>query len=742
MCSLIVNVMLTGIAKEISNHQNMSSVAPNPAQTNPIPKLRCRDDLQITFQSYGDRPCYLLEDPLNGQFFQIGEVEHAIISQLDGEVETSEVLAHHPELAPEQAQQLCQWLLTNQLAYFFDYKTQTWQLLPARKPLSQQLARYFNPLFIKIPLGSPDRLMNHLFSGVRWMLGWPFFWVWLLVCCTGVYQVAANWPRFLQAAEGLLSIYNLLLLVAAWVLTKIVHELFHGFVCKKYGGHIHQAGILLILFMPLGGYVNASASWRFTSRWQRMHVSAAGMFSDLWLGALAAWVWAYTDTGLINYLAYNIVIITTIGTLLFNANPLMRFDGYYILTDWLDIPNLYTSGQRYIQYLGQRYLLGLAVKLPQWRADHAWIIKSYGVAAWIWRWFIMFVLLVLATTLLDETGMVLAVLAAALTLGIPLVRGVTRVARHPRKITVMRRLALITVVGGGLLLISLTQLTWTSTITVPAVVDYADATLLRAETAGFVRKIYVQAGETVTAGQPLLQLDNAELVAEAQDLALQIEQQTLQQAHYLKTKELGSYQAVGAQIKQLRREWLDRQRQVLALTVVAPHDGTVIAAHLPELIGTYLPRGELILTLADPQQLDIQLSIPQQHIEAFRARLGQAVMIYRDAQPLHALPATLSTVNPRASQTIQHPALTAIGGGPLLVKPLPEAQQSKEELGYVHLAPRFTGTVTLSDAIVTKLYAGETAQVLLDSPAQSLGAWLWVSITRYADSIVTQAESF
>ncbi len=714
-------------------------------QPQALPLLKLRSDLQFTPQSYGGTPCYLLEDPLNAAFFRLGIPEYQLLQHLDGQT-SLESLLEDPELelSAEQIQLLSQWLIQHRLAYI--HTERGWQLFQAKTDSAQKFARYFNWLFIRVPLGSPDRIISRLLPYLRGLLTWPFFLLWLIVCISGAWQVASHHERFMQAADSVLAVNNLGWLLLAWIVVKTVHELFHGLVCKRYGGYIHQAGILLILFAPIGGYVNASSSWKFTSRWQRMHVSIAGMYIELFLAGLAAWVWAYSEAGEINYLAYNMVLITSLATVLFNANPLMRFDGYYVLTDLVDIPNLYTLGQKYVAYLNQRYLQGRAVNDPVRGQSHAWFIRAYGLTALVWRWLVTITLLVLAHLLWHGAGVVLAILAAVIMLVLPLTRFLLNIHKHPQRGAIMRRMALLFGIGGALAAVVLTQVYWSPQLSAPAIVDYAQESVMRADSAGFIRKIAVQSGQTVQEGDLLLVLDNPSLVAERDDLALQLHIHRLKQQQHLSNEQLSDYQAEAAKLQELQDKWRDLAQQVQHLSLYAPHAGTVLAQGLDDWQGRYVERGTELLSIADASQYKVMVSVAQQDIDSFRAQIGTPVTVYRDSQPLQALPAVLSQVKPSASQEIVYPALTALGGGKLAVQRRLAQTDSTNRLNdnepqqeYEHLQPRFMAVVEFKP-LPSGLVAGEPAQLLLAQPSRSLWYSLRLSVQRYIEAIIARGE--
>jgi len=190
--------------------------------------------------------------------------------------------------------------------------------------------------------------------------------------------VDESYHLFDQSA-GLLAPANLGLLYVGMVLAKLVHEFGHAAACKRYGGEVHKMGVMLLMFAPLP-YMDATASWGFRSRAQRMLVGASGVLSELAVAAVAAMVWANTAPGVINALAYNVIFVASVSTVLFNLNPLMRFDGYHMLVDFLDVPNLFQRSRDQLKYLGEFWVLGIKTAQPVARtSNEAVLLPLYGV---------------------------------------------------------------------------------------------------------------------------------------------------------------------------------------------------------------------------------------------------------------------------------------------------------------------------------------------------------------------------
>jgi putative peptide zinc metalloprotease protein len=708
-------------------------------ETPQTPLVKLREDIQFSYQSYGNRPCYLLIDPVNEHYYQIGIAEYALLHQLNGETTLENALTapDADQLNLQQALQIQQWLIASQLAHV--QTKQGWQLLHPRTGVTQKLAQHANIMFLKIPLGSPDLFLERILPYVRWFYT-PYFWlIWLLVCVSGLYQLVAQHERVISTGSQIFALHNAVWLFIAWALIKTLHEISHGLVCKYYGGYVHQAGIFLILFAPIGGYVNATASWRFTSKWQRIHVSAAGMFIELFIAGIAAWIWTYTEEGVLHYLSYNLILTASVATLLFNANPLMRFDGYYILIDLLNIPNLYAAGQRYIRYLNRHYLQGL----PDVPPTQTLFIKGYGLSALVWRWLVVLGINIAAAYLWSGAGILLAAVGTLSWLIIPLYRFGLGIWKDAARWKILVRLSVILFSLSAMCGWAFTHLVWTQHITVPAVFDYDHATIIHTETQGFVKQVNVTAGDYVTAGQLLVVLENVELQAETTDLALQIKIHEAKRQKYFQEQALGKYQEELEKLTELQNKWREKTKQLEGLIILAPTAGIVVAEKLRELPDSYIKRGTEILTIANSRQLDVKISIPQQNIEAFQAQVGATVQLYRIADPLHAIVATLAKVNPSASQEIIHPALTAIAGGEIPVKAKSRrednAQMTQTEqnpnMQYEHIEPRFAGVVHLPNDLQT-VRVGETAQVVLTRPPENLGRLLWESLHHYISHLI------
>ncbi len=311
--------------------------------------IKLREDLGISLQVYRGETCYIIEDPLSSRFYRVGLAEYTLLSLLDGQTtiaeamgKTAAIMGPHA-LTEQDAAALCKWLIDSELASTQQSSRAGRLLEVADRSSRHKMAGRLNPIFQKVPLFNPDPWTARLIPYSSWIFRGPAAVMWFL---TVTYGVSCFWSRgdsFNAQSSTILARGNWIWLFVSWLILKLIHESAHALACKRYGGTVREAGVLFILLAPLP-YVDVTSAWRFDSKWKRIITSAAGMYAELFIAGWAAIVWSRTDAGLLHQHAQNVMITASVVTVLFNANPLMRFDGYYILVDWLELPNLATHG--------------------------------------------------------------------------------------------------------------------------------------------------------------------------------------------------------------------------------------------------------------------------------------------------------------------------------------------------------------------------------------------------------------
>lgn len=692
-------------------------------------RLKLRADLIFTFQTENDKESYTVHDPLHSRYFRVGLAEYSFLTLLDGRStvqncysQLSTAMPFHT-LSQDDIVSLCQWAIRSDLVNNLDHPELS-QETSEHNPAS--LMSKLNFLIFRRPLGNPDQLFGTLARYSSWLFSPLALACWCFLLTGALFRIALNWTQFYNSSKTILATENWLLLGGCWVVLKLFHESAHAIVCKRYQGSVREAGILFVLFAPLP-YVDVTSSWNFASRLKRMHVAAAGLYIELLIAAIAACIWGQTSLAWLNHLCFNIVFTASITSLLFNLNPLMKFDGYYILVDLLGIPNLYTNGQLWIQHWAKRNLLGVNTRLPNWTPRVRRIIASYGIASFCWRIMVCVSLTVTAATLLEGAGVILSLIA----IGFWIIQPACRCAKYivqGKAGESPSHTRFILVSGTSLLLAFLVfrYVPWIGNFHAPAIVEFAPLHVEHAEIPGFVREIYVNSGEQVRQGQALLQLQNPELELEIKQLNIEMQQSELRIHQYEQQRQIAERQVEQEALQELQTKLSEKQKLLNQLTIHSEINGRVVTRNLASLLGTFLDQGETIITIGDDTRKELHVAVDQTELDQFVNKPDKTVMLHASSKPL--LACTIKKVVPRATVTLNHPALAAAYGGSLPVKPVSSAESQSE---YELLEPRFNLIATIAADQSSALQAGQRVDITCRPHNYSVGQHLYHVISNW-----------
>lgn len=698
---------------------------------------RISESVRFTPQVYHDQTFYHVRNSANGTWYRIGYDEYVFLSLCDGQTSFCEALALTAQrrgasaLPATQAESLYRWAIEQGIVELTEDDRPRDQHKQAAGTALQKL----NPFWIRIPIGRPERLLDTLAPCFNWLFSPLATLLSLVLMSIAAATVFRHADRFQQAAAGILAPDNWLYLLGAWVVLKLIHECGHAIVCRRYGGTVRQTGIILAFFAPLA-YVDVTDSWAFRSRWQRIHTALAGIYVELLIASLAVFCWLHSDSAVYQSLAYNIVVMASLSTLLFNANPLMKFDGYYVLSDLLQIPNLYARASEVVQQTTSRLAYGTSPAGGAATGRQYWILLIYGVAAFCWRLFICASMTLTASVLLEGAGILLSALAIVAWFATPLLKSAKhfhQVAQTSLPRAARASIVLITIctsVAAGVWLLPVPFRN-----TVPGVVTLPDGQIVRAAAQGFIDGIHVSDGEWVQQGQLLVTLRHPETELRHRDQLLQLQQETIrlkaaQQSHDVQTA------AVAAdKLKSLQQQLAETQALVDGLQVVATTDGVVLARDLNRRHHTFVREGDELLCIDDGQSREVRLSVAEHDYAEVDRRTGQAQQLHIGTRP--SMTAVLDRAVPRASRQLPFPSLAAGYGGPLAVRANNEGGDEFELT-----EQRFEATLTLP-AASKQPAIGERGYIVLDSQHRTIGSWLyhgfrsWVSRQLEAASVGT-----
>lgn len=616
--------------------------------------IRKRSDLRARQQRYQGRLYWVVKDPVGLQYYRFEEEEYAILQMLDGQSSLDELAQRFERQFPSQT------IRTEELQQFIgmlhrgglvitDAPGQGQQLLTRRneRTRKERLATLTNILSIRFKGVDPERFFNYIYPAIRW-----FFTVPAMICCIALALAALSlvlvefdiFTSRLPSFQSFFQAKNWLWLGLTLGITKILHEFGHGLSCKHFGGECHEIGVMFLVLTPCL-YCNVSDSWMLPNRWHRAAIGAAGMYVELVLASICTFIWWFTEPGPINYICLNVMFISSVSTIMFNANPLLRYDGYYILSDILEIPNLRQKASSILSRKLGAWCLGLEQPddpfLPQ---RNQWLFATYTVAAAIYRWVITFSILFFLNRVFEPYG--LKVLGQAIALGSiyglliqPLWNMVKffRVPGRLGKVKSWRIYATLGVLFAAIIGIGFIPLP--AYVYCPLEVQARNAESVYARVDGMLEDVFVKPGDTVQQGQVLAQLANLDI-----ELAIA---ELLGQRNVIQTQLDGLHRAsladprASAQIEplnknlagineQLAQRELDRER----LRLVAPCAGTVLPpplveqrsdeTHLPtwhgspfdpENLGTRLSTGTKFCQIGNPQSLEARLVIDQGDVE-------------------------------------------------------------------------------------------------------------------------------
>ncbi|MGK0239408.1 MAG: putative peptide zinc metalloprotease protein [Candidatus Pelagisphaera sp.] len=678
-----------------------------------------RAHVTVRRQFFRGERWYVLQDNFNNQFFRVRPEAYDFLVRLHTERTVDSVWNEcfhiDPDSAPGQEEVL------RLLAQLYGANLLHSSLAPdsvrlferyTKRKQRERKAFFRSIMFARIPLFDPDNFLKRAMPVAKALFSWFGFIVLLVVIGAAGKVVIDNFGELKNQAEGVLAPSNLLFLYVGLIIIKSVHEFGHAFACRRFGGEVHTMGVMFLLFTPIP-YMDATASWSFRSRWQRALVGAAGMIVEMFVASIAAFVWVNTGPGTLHSLAYNMMFVASVSTVLFNANPLLRFDGYYILSDLLDIPNLHQRSSGLIKHGIEYYAFGYkkSTSPARSRKEGVWL-AVFAVASWIYKIIIFTsILLFLADSFLI-LGIIMALVCGIAWICVPIYKLVVYLSSSP-KLDRTRFRAVSIVVGFivGLMLI-LDVIPFPSRFRSPGVLQVEKHTVVVAEVSGRVEEMLIADGERVVAGQPLLRLSSRDLELKIESAEAQLDETTAMQRRALResTADLKSLESRA----EVTRKLLSRLREYQdALVVTASHEGLWVAPGLRDTIGSWLERGSPVGQLVDQSSFYFSAIVSQNDASRLFSREISGSEIKLFGQTEGTLKVTSQKVIPGEQRNLPSASVGWAGGGEVAV-------DMSDQSGTKTTEPFFEvrASVSLSDEV--SLLHGRGGKIRFDLPSEPL----------------------
>jgi putative peptide zinc metalloprotease protein len=724
--------------------------------------IRRRPDLQVTKQRYQGRQYWIVKDPVGLNYFRFQEEEFNLLNWLDGESSLDDLRNRfEKQFAPqkitlEELGRLIGMLHQSGLV-IAGVPGQGQQLLKLRweRKKKEFMAALSNLLAIRFKGIDPERLLNWLYSlpPVRWFFTKTAAFFCLCLFISALTLVLTHFGEFQRKLPGFHEFFgpgNWWVLAVAMACTKVCHEFGHGLSCKHFGGECHELGVMFLVLTPCL-YCNVSDSWMLPNKWHRAFIGAAGMYVEVCIASIATFLWWFSAPGLVNNIALSTMFVCSVSTVVFNGNPLLRYDGYYILSDLLEIPNLRQKATTILNRKMGAWFLGLEEPDDPFLPKRNQVLFAiYAIAASVYSWVVMFSILfflfrVFQPYRLEIFGQIIATAAIASLVGRPLwsagkffyVPGRLDDVKKPRLYISLGALAALVT---AFLFVPLPY-----HVFCPLMIEPRDADeVYVGQKGGELSAVNVKAGQHVQPDTKLAELKNVDLEMEIITLQSRYDEarqrvRSLRGLMHQDSKAFEEIPTLEKQIDAFENELAKMKDEQNRLHLVSHRAGIVIPppneSHPPSPdgklstwhgspldehnLGAVLPPGRLFCRIGDPGKFEALLMVDQADTD--QVRDGQKVKLMLDALPGTTL---YTEITEKSDDPIKFlpKALSNKSGGPIETKSDESGTPRPATIYYQARAPL--------DDEGSVLETGLKGQAKIDAPWHSLGWRLWRFLQR------------
>ena len=631
-----------------------------PAPAPPIP-LRPRADLVFVSRVMDGRRCWTVKDPVALRFYEIGDHEQFLLSQLADAISVDELEARFRRRVGQTLprQQLLEFLgRLWQQGLVINLNPGTGVALFARREQREAgswISRLAGLLSFRWKGVNPDRFLGWLHGWMGWIYSPPVLGIVLLTILAAAILVVTEFDTFWRRLPDLQSFLNVRDLVTGAILLggiKVLHELGHGLTCKHFGGECTELGAMWLVVTP-ALYCNVTDSWLLSSPWKRAAISGAGIVTELFLSAVFTFLWWFSEPGHFHDACLWGMVIGSVNTLLVNGNPLMRYDGYYVLADLLNISNFRARSQREAGALAAAVLLGVRRPPSGERGARRGVLLAYGIASWVYQWVVLIGIVWFLYYLTRPYGLdPFVIVLGTVMLGTRVLTGGLRTAAAVRQ---WRREGSMSWIRGIIGLAALAAAIWwggttpfPQTVRGPALLAPRESQTLYATTPGLLKSA-AKPG-SVHAGDELFVLDNPDVGIELQKLegnvarheriVASLAERVVNEPHL--TAQLAAAQA---SLADHRERLSGRKREAERLRIVAPAEGRWRALTVekegegtsrllsltpgdralrsvrwsdPRMLGAWVPAGTAIAELSTSGEMEARVYVEQSEIPFVR----------------------------------------------------------------------------------------------------------------------------
>ena len=613
---------------------------------NSLPRLR--SDLKFNSHRLKGKLTYTLKDPDSGEYYRFSKEEYLVAELIDGKHSASEIARistkeYGMDFTEEEIQEFMSSLKSMDLLER-SKEEQSLHLIERRKAQRQSklLSKKGSILYRRFPVVDPDVFFDRVipYIGFFWSRSFAVLSTFMMVLASGL--VLWNIDEVQRSIHLLYDfqtngITNLVILWCVIFTIIGIHELGHGLTCKYYGGEVHEMGILLLFFQPCF-YCNVSDAWTFPERSKRLWVTMAGGYIEYFIGSVAAFVWLLTgENFFLHTLSFQVMMVCSLSTLLFNYNPLIKLDGYYALSDLLGVPNLKQDSLEFAKAWWKEKVFGVknGLEIPR---EHVRSLLFYGTCSMIYMTTLMIGVYMMARGLLEsfllDIGILISLVLLWKLFGSQLKSGVN----FSYDYVVYRRGYLSSnLVYAGLLISSLILVyllvfhPFARNVKGPVTLEPYEIQTIRARVSGILDEVQFQTGDVVRVGQEVVAIKNQELVLRMDEMRLKIRGLELRGNEALGNQDVFTYQKLKVEINKLKRDLEVVEKQVENLSVKARVKGHYSGDELLERVGTQMPEGARLGTILDLHRMIVDLRVKQAEIDLIKP--GTSITLRLHATP-------------------------------------------------------------------------------------------------------------
>jgi putative peptide zinc metalloprotease protein len=637
-------------------------------------RLRLRRHTAVHRHSYRGRIWFVLQDRVTGQFHRFTPEAYELIGRMDGHRSLQEIwdaaCTKLGDLMPTQQEVIDLLSQLHQANVIQSDRAADIGELHGRHSKIERdklIQKLMSPFGLRLPLLDPERFLVATEKYVAPVFSWVGFAAWATTVVVALALAFVHGADlFHNISDHILAVQNVILMALVYPVVKTLHELGHAYAVKRWGGEVHEIGVMFLIFYPVP-YTDASAATSFRDKWQRMVVGSAGIMVEMFLAAIALFVWLNVEPGLVRAVCANVILMSGVSTLLFNGNPLLRFDAYYVLSDLLEIPNLSQKSNQEVAYLAKRYLFGIRqITSPAWSKQEGFWLAAYAILAFVYRLFVLLAVSLLVTSRYLFIGGFVACWSIYMTLLNPVLKALRAPLRDGRMKAVKGRIYAIS--GGGVLAVLALLFLVPAPYSTRAqgLVWVEDKAIVRAGDAGFMQTVVSPPGSHVDEGQVLVKFDNPETTARVPVLAAELVQ--AEQGAQAVFDNPGQTLIQTSNVQFLQKQLATARERDAGLTVRSTVGGAFLLPDADDIVGKYFHRGERIGFVADPKHMLVVLLLPEDTIDAVRNRHSRVFLRFVTERG-RQVEGRILRITPASDDTLPSAVMSAEGGGPFAPDP-------------------------------------------------------------------------